>query len=432
MKFSVIIPVYNVEKYLRDCLDSVLAQSYTDWEAVCVDDGSTDSSLEIVKEYNAKDRRIKVIHKDNGGLSSARNAGIKAAQGEYLIFLDSDDWISEQLLEKVADVTKGEDLICFSGVKYFEADKSFSAVEHLSPAEDLTGMQYFDRYSMDLKELHFDCTVSRAYRRDYLIESGLLFKVGRLHEDFLFTPQACWYAKRVRVIDECLYYYRIRPGSITTSANSKGYFDYIQSNNELAAFFISKDCDKAIAYARICQSYQIFILRSDKEKDKAVKRLIDWNSYKTVSKNKPRHRLNFFLARISMKLARIVIKNEDKLGEFVRFCIVGLVATLIHYGVYLAFLKLISPSISYTIGYIVSLCVNVALTSKYTFKTDLTAVKTLGFLICHGINYLLHIAFLNIFLYLGVAEKLAPIPVYCIVIPINFILVRTVFKKIRI
>ena len=312
MKFSIIIPVYNVEKYLRDCLNSVISQSFTDWEAICVDDGSTDTSLTILKEYEEKDDRVNVIHKENKGLSSARNEGIKLAEGEYLIFLDSDDWLSNRMLEVIANEEHGEDLICFSGIKYFESSNTYSPREHLSPADNISGMEYFDKYSMELKELHFDCAVSRAYRREYLLDSELWFKEGRLHEDFLFTPQACWYAKRVKVIDESLYYYRIRPGSITTSSNIKGLFDYIKSNNELASFFKSKNCDKSVIYRRLTQSYQIFILRSDKETDRIVNNLIDWELYKLVSRDRFSHKINFAIANLSLAAYRNFVFFRDK------------------------------------------------------------------------------------------------------------------------
>ena len=105
MKFSVIIPVYNVEPYLRICLDSVLAQTFTDWEAICVDDGSTDGSGAILDEYAALDSRFRVIHQSNAGVSAARNAALDVATGEMVMFLDADDVWSSQCLETVAGVS---------------------------------------------------------------------------------------------------------------------------------------------------------------------------------------------------------------------------------------------------------------------------------------------------------------------------------------
>jgi len=116
--------------------------------------------------------------------------------------------------------------------------------------------------------------------------------------------------------------------------------------------------------------------------------------------------------------------------EFIRFAIVGVVATGIHYGVYLLFLRWMRVNVAYSLGYVISLCCNLLLTSFFTFRERITWKKTVGFLASHGVNYALHIVFLNLFLYLGVTERWAPIPVYCIVIPTNFILVRTAFKKL--
>ena len=122
MFFSIIIPVYNVEAYLQDCLESVLRQSFPDWEAICVNDGSTDVSLAILEEYAAKDSRFRIFSQVNGGLSSARNAGLKVAKGNYVLFLDSDDWLEKNALEVLAGRVDGEDMLCFSGRRFFETE----------------------------------------------------------------------------------------------------------------------------------------------------------------------------------------------------------------------------------------------------------------------------------------------------------------------
>lgn len=122
---------------------------------------------------------------------------------------------------------------------------------------------------------------------------------------------------------------------------------------------------------------------------------------------------------------------DKKAREFVRFCVVGVVATAIHYGIYLLLDRWIEVNLAYTIGYVTSLCCNLWLTAHFTFREKVTVIRTGGFLLSHGVNYLLHMLFLNLFLWLGVPEEWAPIPVYCIVFPINFLLVRTVFKKLK-
>lgn len=106
MKFSVIVPIYNCEKFLNECLDSVLSQTFTDWECICINDGSTDTSGEIAENYASSDKRFKVIHKTNGGEGSARNAGLDAANGEWICFLDSDDILNERTLEYYANIIK--------------------------------------------------------------------------------------------------------------------------------------------------------------------------------------------------------------------------------------------------------------------------------------------------------------------------------------
>ena len=132
------------------------------------------------------------------------------------------------------------------------------------------------------------------------------------------------------------------------------------------------------------------------------------------------------------------IFHKEKLFEFLRFCLVGLVATCIHYGVYLLLIKRIEidgkvwVNIAYLIGFVISWLCNLWMTARITFRTHVSVKRGIGFAVTHGVNYLLHLLFLNIFLALGVTEQIAPIPVYCCVVPINFILVRIVFKSNKI
>lgn len=129
--------------------------------------------------------------------------------------------------------------------------------------------------------------------------------------------------------------------------------------------------------------------------------------------------------------------HSPKLREFIRFCIVGFVATGLHYGIYLLLIKCIDLSgelwtnIAYSIGYVLSWCCNLWLTAHFTFKTQVSVRRGIGFAVSHGVNYVLHLVFLNLFLWLGIPDTWAPIPVFCCVVPINFILVRTVFKRLK-
>lgn len=129
--------------------------------------------------------------------------------------------------------------------------------------------------------------------------------------------------------------------------------------------------------------------------------------------------------------------DGNQLGEFIRFCIVGLIATAIHYGLYLVLINAIEingevwVNAAYTIAYVVSWMCNLWLTAHFTFRKQVTFKRGVGFAVSHGVNYLLHLLFLNFFLWIGISKQWAPLPVYCIVVPINFILVRTVFKRLK-
>ena len=294
MKFSIIIPVFNVEAYLRDCLESVLRQSFPDWEAVCVNDGSTDGSALILDEYAAKDPRFKVISQVNGGLSSARNTGMDAAKGNYVLFLDSDDWLEDDALKVLVDKTDDEDMVCFSGRRYFEAEKAFHSPDRLKARVYPSGMDYYNDNALQRRDFAFVCVVLRSYKRSCLKENGLGFKEGIYHEDNLFTPVACFFAKKVRTIDVCLYDYRVRACSITTTYNPKRMRDLLGTANELAAFFIPKaGFEKTVVFQAITHYYQVVLMKAPRIRRKELGRLCDWKGYRTVSRTKIRHKANY-------------------------------------------------------------------------------------------------------------------------------------------
>ncbi len=297
MQFSIIIPVYNVESYLRDCLDSVMHQTFQGWEAICVNDGSTDDSLAILGEYAAKDDRFKVISQTNGGLSAARNTGMDNAAGDYLLFLDSDDWLEPSALETIAiHLSTQYDLLCFSGHRYIEATRSFNPPDSLADTAYTTGMDYYNGNVLMQRDFAFVCVVLRAYRRSFIAESNLRFKEGIYHEDNLFTPLACYYAGRVRQIPNILYNYRVRANSITDSNQSKRRKDMMGTANELASFFVTKTgFDKTIVYRAITHHYQVVLLNAPKSERKELKQLCDWRLYRAVSRTKLRHRVNYLL-----------------------------------------------------------------------------------------------------------------------------------------
>lgn len=210
---SVIIPVYNVEKYLRKCLESVCSQTYTNLEIIVVDDGSTDSSGEICDEYAERDSRIVVIHKSNGGLADARNAGLDIATGQYIGFVDSDDWIECDMYEVLYTFCEKNELDLIAARYIEEREEQENSVAY-------TGVfKIFSNYEMlrinvcgDKEYLITNSVWDRLYRRR-LIED-MRFPVGKCYEDTCYTAEVFLKAERCGYLDSGLYHYRIRNDSI--------------------------------------------------------------------------------------------------------------------------------------------------------------------------------------------------------------------------
>ena len=225
---SVVIPVYNVESYLTECVDSVVCQSYTDWEAILVDDGATDSSGRICDEYARKDPRIRVIHRENGGLSAARNTGLAEAKGEYVYFLDSDDYILPQTLEHLLETARREraDVVFFDGIVFFdgcEEDDSVSRYIRKECYPTETGRKILPKLLK--KEEYRTAVPLMLFRTSYLMGNSLYFEEGIIHEDELFTFLAYNADGRIAHCHEALYARRIRPASIMTASGALRRYD---------------------------------------------------------------------------------------------------------------------------------------------------------------------------------------------------------------
>jgi len=321
MFISLIIPVYNVEQYLRDCLNSVVAQTNSDYEVICVNDGSTDGSLTILEEFQNRYNQITVITQQNKGLSGARNTGILAAKGDYLFFLDSDDWIEPNTLKILEQKQHGEDLVCFNGRRVFEDGRTEEPDNGIEEPK-LNGWEYYGKYALVRRKFHFVCSVLRLYRREYLMEHKLFFEEGIYHEDNLFTPLACYYAQTVKVIPNILYIYRIREGSIMQTPNVQKLFDMIRVANKLSDFFIPiRDIDKNNLYREIAGEYfGVFMPEKRKlygDKDLAIKKLINWNNFKLVSVY-PRHKRIYVLITLSPHLFRAYSWLEKRMKHILQ------------------------------------------------------------------------------------------------------------------
>ncbi len=236
MKYSVIIPIYKVEKYLRRCVDSVLAQTLSDCEIILVDDGSPDNCPEICDEYALNDSRIKVIHKENGGLSSARNAGIKIATGEYIGFVDSDDYVEPNMYETLYNALQesGADMaVCeYAIVDEKGAVKSKSIVEK----GVFTPFEMFEK--LDKLGGYYVASWSKLYKKTILKNN--LFPEGRLHEDAFTTHRFFGESNKIVCVDKVLYNYLERPNSIMTATYSEKRLDVVDALIERYFYYKEK------------------------------------------------------------------------------------------------------------------------------------------------------------------------------------------------
>ena len=215
IKVSVIVPVYNVEKYLRKCLDSIINQTLKDIEIILVNDGSTDSSLSICEEYAEKDKRIIVISKENAGPSHTRNAGLKTAKGEYISFVDSDDYIEENMLETLYNLGKkssADIVFCNNDIVPFDKFEC-------SPYPYPTGKTvYVSEFKSDINYFqHGDITFvwRKIYRRNFLSLNNIFFDdTLRFSEDKIFTALCLQHAKSICGTDKILYHYVLREDSL--------------------------------------------------------------------------------------------------------------------------------------------------------------------------------------------------------------------------
>ncbi len=221
MEFSIIIPVYNAEKYLKECLDSVLAQTFPDFELLLINDGSSDTSGAICNEYAGTDHRIKVVHKENGGVSSARNVGLDMVQGKYVVFVDSDDTISPLMLERCKDAMDHDnlDLLQFTVLKNGEG-KGFDT--------DVVSPEEFVKY----RGLNYG--VGNFFKASVINNNNIRFIENlKLAEDMLFMLTCLAHSKKARKISDGLYFYRIHSASASQNRRTS---DMVMSCKEELEF----------------------------------------------------------------------------------------------------------------------------------------------------------------------------------------------------
>lgn len=216
---SIIVPIYNAEKYLHRCIDSILAQSYTDFELLLIDDGSPDGCGTICDDYAAKDNRVRVFHKENGGVSSARNLGIAQARGEWLTFIDADDYVHPDFLASLYAL--------------HDADLIIGSFQLVGSDESWDGILPCEKYGRDVLRTKLErsdfvpnhrAPWAKLYRRDIIVDNHILYDTKiTLSEDWLFTLNYFQYIQSVRTIDTPYYYYE--RGNVNGLSQNSRYFD---------------------------------------------------------------------------------------------------------------------------------------------------------------------------------------------------------------
>lgn len=236
---SVIIPIYNVEKYLNECIESVVNQTYRNLEIILVDDGSPDKSDSICEKYKSQDSRIKVLHKQNGGLSDARNHGMNIASGKFITFIDSDDFVDEQYIEELYIALKNENAdmsIC----NYIR----FSTKEEIIKNVNNSVLNVFDSRECFLKyfDKNYQSSIvvawGKLYKKEYW--NDIKFPVGKLHEDEFTTYKLIYKSKKIVYINKKLYFYRNNSASITGELFNIKHLDAIEAFENYITFFNNK------------------------------------------------------------------------------------------------------------------------------------------------------------------------------------------------
>lgn len=263
MKVSIIIPVYNVEKYIEQCLVSVMNQTYKNIEVIVVNDGTMDNSIEIAKKITGNDIRFVYVNKENGGLSDARNFGLRFATGDFVSFIDSDDYVDINYIKKmVISLENSSNNMVVTGVMLDKLGKLHTKSKWRNYTVDTTTAlhnQYINETSIP-----FTCAWGKLVPRSWYEE--VQFPVGKIHEDEYTTYKLYLKSSGVSFVDEPLYYYRIRENSIMTQSKSLKNLSIFEALEERIEIFKVKNIslvDTLICYYRYLQLFKIKLNKKD-------------------------------------------------------------------------------------------------------------------------------------------------------------------------
>lgn len=244
VKVSVIMPVYNCEKYLADSIKSVLAQTFTDFELIIIDDGSKDKSRKIIEEYSLKDTRIKAFYNENHGVSFTRNYGIDHASGEYIAFIDADDLYEKDYLKDMTNLIKDSDFICCYNnlITSKGRRKSIYKFDCSKVADLMNEDNDYSTYQILLEKGIGIQLWNKLFKTCFLKSNNLKFESNYSYdEDMFFCWKATLFSKKITVLDKCLYLYRLSPASQTLKYHSDLIYQYEEMFNQISNIMKKKN-----------------------------------------------------------------------------------------------------------------------------------------------------------------------------------------------
>ena len=255
---SIVVPCYNREKYIETCINSVLSQDYENWECIIINDGSKDNTLNLVRSFELKEKRICVIDQENLGVSEARNKGIDHATGDFLFFLDSDDKLSNDVISTLVAAYENNDII--TGVITAMAFADQSVVDGSQVLHPKEGNVTFENNNFEvlIRTMESGLTPvvqNRLYRKDFIDENNFRFKPGIVHEDELWFFETMLLAKNVKFVNKKTYFYRIdHQHSITKNLNDRNLESYIKIMEEIVQNYSTNE-----RYIKIAKWYAVYI-----------------------------------------------------------------------------------------------------------------------------------------------------------------------------
>ena len=275
IKVSVIVPVYNTSKYLKKCIESILKQSLKEIEIICINDGSTDNSLEILEKYLKKDSRVRIINQKNSGLSKVRNEGLKLAKGKYIMSIDSDDWIKENYFEKMYSIAEMNNLdLVFSAINIERNDEIVEKIYDTKLDKIIDGKQYLENL---LQELSFGAVWNKLIKKEICLKNNIYFNEKIfLGEDYNFLCRLAPYLNRVGGVEEAYYVYRKGENNGSSKVKEKNIKDILLGYNQLREVYKGNlkiieliDRKECIEISNIIfnQEYQKFMAYKEIEKE---------------------------------------------------------------------------------------------------------------------------------------------------------------------